>query len=946
MLRRKEHWCLFLSFVLIISSFSFPLFTLSSVIGGNNSASGNDNGDSGGFATFLKAYAQTTITGFAPQSNTFNVLQSESRQRQQIQLPPLSYPYSNNNDIRGTPGLSSSSTNNKIVTTAAATARGIPNQFIVMLKDSLDSTITDSSHSNSNALSSTLSNPSALSPSNTGSSVDISSRLAAVNNVLRDISQRAISMGAQVPYTFNSVIHGFTARIPNRQVIDALAKDPRVSYIEQDQQVQVFQIPSQPTGTNQALPTGINRIDADLSPIRSGDGTDNNNVDVDIAILDTGIDLSHPDLNVYVQKTFVSGTSSANDDNGHGTHVAGIAAAKDNSYGVVGVAPGARLWDIKVLDSTGSGLISDIIAGIDYIASFANQVDVANLSFGCQCKSAALDSAINNAVAKGITFVVAAGNAHTDASTFSPANNPNVIAVSAIADSDGKCGGVRSSTSYGRDDSFASFSNYGSTVDMAAPGVSILSTYKGSTYAYMSGTSMAAPHAAGAAALYKGTVNLSASSSSVKNALQSQGSKMSTVCDGNGHGYFTGDPDSYHEPLLYVGTQLPTPTPTPTPVDTTPPETTITSAIDGNGNGLPLSSGSTAAVTSSNSITISFNGIDNIDISGFQCSLDGQPGAACGSTAGSSNSRSVSFSNLAAGTHTFMVRAIDTSANPDPTPATFTWTITQTTPTPTPLPSPTPTLCPIKQLQLVMELLGDIQGLNPQIAFAIAPALNTLQKVLSSSCGLGTTTPTFMNPIPTPFGIFANSNQNNNNNNNVKAAACNLLNEFTNQVNIRTQYREITPTQAAYLIGQSFSPHSAKQIAKQLGCLLAGSNGINNNNNGIDNNNNDQTGRLMLFNKGTPSITSDPNANSPSFMNSWQRQQQQFFQLPSKQQLLQLPQEQMPQIPSQSPSRSAAAVIPSPQQQQLQPWQQLVQQQLQQRQAQLPFYPYIYGYYP
>src|SRR5690349_15810621 len=217
-------------------------------------------------------------------------------------------------------------------------------------------------------------------------------------------------MGAQIPYTFNSVIHGFTTRVPNRQVIDVLSKDPRVAYIEQDQQVQAFQIPPlqpRPTAINQTLPTGINRIDADLSPARSGDGT-SGNVNVDIAILDTGIDLSHPDLNIYAQKTFVSGTSSANDDNGHGTHVAGIAAAKDNSYGVVGVAPGARLWDIKVLDSTCSGLISDIIAGIDYIASFANQVDVANLSFGCECKSDALDTAINNAVSEGITFVAAA----------------------------------------------------------------------------------------------------------------------------------------------------------------------------------------------------------------------------------------------------------------------------------------------------------------------------------------------------------------------------------------------------------------------------------------------------------------------------------------------------------------------------------------------------------
>jgi hypothetical protein len=361
----------------------------------------------------------------------------------------------------------------------------------------------------------------------------------------------------------------------------------------------------------------------------------------------------------------------------------------------------------------------------------------------------------------------------------------------------------------------------------------------------------------------------------------------------------------------------PTPTPTPTPVDTTPPETTITSAIDGNGTSLPLS-GTTAAVTSSNSITISFNGTDNIGISGFQCSMDGQPAAACTSP--------IMLNNLAVGTHTFMVRAIDTSGIPDPTPATFTWSIMQTTPTPSPTPTPTPTLCPINQLQLVMQLLRDIQGLNPHVAFAVAPALSTLQNLLSRSCGLANTNPAFTNPTPGTSGIFANNNQNNNNNNNIKAAECNLLSEFTNQVNIMTQYGQITPNQAAYLIGQSSSPHSAQQIAKQLGCLLPGSSISNNNNN-----NNDQTGRLMLFNRGIPSITGIPNANNPLPLNSQQQRQQQLFP--------QLPSQQIPQTPSQLPSQSSAATIPPSQLQQL-------QQQLQQQQAQLPFYPYVYGHYP
>jgi subtilisin family serine protease len=390
--------------------------------------------------------------------------------------------------------------------------KGIPNHYIVVLKDD-DSEMTD---------------------------------------FFSTISDKVEFQGVEILQVYEKVLKGIAIKVPNERVIEAIERLPMVDYVENDIMTQAFA---------QTLPTGINRVDADMSSANSGNG--NGNVDIDIAILDSGIDLKHSDLNVYHQKSFVTTntgfnslfgsqtSTTANDDNGHGTHVAGIAAAKDNSLGSVGVAPGAKLWAIKVLDSKGTGPLSTVIKGIDYITQYANQIEVANLSLGCECKSSAFDTAINNSVNAGIVFVVAAGNAGKDAITNSPANNPNVISVSAVGDSDGKCGGNGPDTGYGKDDALASFSNYGSVVDIAAPGTKIYSTYKGNTFATMSGTSMASPHVAGAAALYLSN-NPDATPLTVKSALMSQGSNINTSCDGNGFGYFTGDKDSVREPLLYV----------------------------------------------------------------------------------------------------------------------------------------------------------------------------------------------------------------------------------------------------------------------------------------------------------------------------------------------------------------------------------------------------------
>lgn len=304
----------------------------------------------------------------------------------------------------------------------------------------------------------------------------------------------------------------------------------------------------------ETLTTGIDRIDADLNPRPDVSA-------IGVAIIDTGIWLTHVDLNARAGKNCVFTAKSSNDDNGHGTHVAGIAAAKTNdNKGVRGVAPNAVLWAVKVLNRNGSGWLSGVICGVDWVTANAgaNGIRVANMSLGFQGTSSALNTAITNSVASGVTYAVAAGNSSADASTFSPANHPDVITVSAMGDSDGKCGAAGPATSNGPDDTFATFSNFGSVVEIAAPGVDILSTWKGDKdnpgglYATASGTSMASPHVAGAAAQYKAT-NPGASPSTVRDALIAAGIPQGQACGvdatGRERGGFTGDSDGIPEPL-------------------------------------------------------------------------------------------------------------------------------------------------------------------------------------------------------------------------------------------------------------------------------------------------------------------------------------------------------------------------------------------------------------
>lgn len=203
-------------------------------------------------------------------------------------------------------------------------------------------------------------------------------------------------------------------------------------------------------------------------------------------ILDTGIDFDHPDLNVDAtrSKSFIPDVTSADDENGHGTHVGGIIGAKNNTYGVLGVASGANLVSLRVLDKDGVGKLSYILQALSYVNSNAKAGDVVNMSLGEDVVSDILDQTVQNIAGRGIYFSIAAGNDSKPAIQFSPgrANGTNIFTVSAVDSLN----------------NFASFSNYGNeSVDFAAPGVRILSTYMGGKYAKMSGTSMAAPHVAG-----------------------------------------------------------------------------------------------------------------------------------------------------------------------------------------------------------------------------------------------------------------------------------------------------------------------------------------------------------------------------------------------------------------------------------------------------------------
>lgn len=422
----------------------------------------------------------------------------------------------------------------------------------------------------------------------------------------------AAALGVEASTVYGHAVRGFAAEMSAERAAE-IAGAPSVTLVEPVRRVRI----ALHENAFQTLVEGVDRVDADENPSAGIGLPPGPDVNADIAIIDTGIDLDHPDLNAMSgfgayearlpddpetgQPVYgaCNTASDPSDEHGHGTHVAGTAAAIDNGIGVVGTAPGARVWAVRVLRDDGWGCDADVVLGIDRVTERKMEFDespgdgdedpginftVANMSLGGD-PSPVLCTAIANSVAQGVMYAVAAGNDSADASTSGPADCPSAVTVSAFADYDGLPGSLAGQTcgwtqnpEPDPDDSFAWFSNYGPLVDIAAPGVCIMSTYPSvnppGLYAVMRGTSMATPHVAGALALFKTATGYNGpyDAASVMSALNAAGwtRPQNSECG------FVDDPDGSPEPLLYLGTSCSAATTTPSPTPSTTPSPTPT----------------------------------------------------------------------------------------------------------------------------------------------------------------------------------------------------------------------------------------------------------------------------------------------------------------------------------------------------------------------------------
>ena len=328
----------------------------------------------------------------------------------------------------------------------------------------------------------------------------------------------ARAYGVHIGRVYQHAVNGFAARMPEAGAA-ALSRDPRVAFVEEDGAVSA-------TDTQFDAPWGLDRIGQRDLPLNGAFTFTATGSGVNVYVIDSGIRATHQEFGGRASRVFDAFGGDGDDGNGHGTHVAGTIGG--STYGV---AKDVQLFGVRVLDEQGDGTISGVVAGVDWVTANHAKPAVANMSLG-GAASRTLDTAVRNSVAAGVTYVVSAGNDNVNAANASPARVAEAITVGATDIRDNR----------------AWFSNYGSALDVFAPGVNIISTWIGSdtATATLSGTSMAAPHVAGAAALFL-QGDPQASPAAVSEAITSSATTGKVVRPG------TGSPNR----LLFVGTQSP-----------------------------------------------------------------------------------------------------------------------------------------------------------------------------------------------------------------------------------------------------------------------------------------------------------------------------------------------------------------------------------------------------